>query len=352
MYKTLKRLTVVVVLALLAAMLMIPAAAMDFSVKPVLPENQRQNGSAFFDLMVRPGQTQDLVIEIGNTSDVDIAVLVETITASTSRSGQINYTSRGVHDETLKYSFEEMVSIPQDYYSIPAGTSIKVPISLTVPDEPFEGALLGSVRVLREATQEEKAAAGAIVNQYAHVTAVRIIQNENAEAINADFALGEITAELVNYRASIVAMIRNTQPMIIKGASATASIYEKGARHPIFEHSQETLEFAPNSVFQYSFVDEEGYGIEPGEYTAMIDVKYGGKTWSFEQDFTIPAQVAAIVNEGALNQYGQQRPAADAGVIAGIPLWGVIAIAVGAALFAAITVLIIVVAKRKPAIAA
>ena len=350
MNKIIRKTTIIVALVMMAAMIAVPASAMDFSVRAVLPDNQRQNGSVFFDLLVKPGQQQDLVIEIGNASAGDIVVLVETITASTSRNGQINYTSMGALDETLKYSFEDLVSMPQSYYPIPAQSTLTVPISLSVPDEPFEGAVLGSIRVLREATQEERDAAGAIVNQYARVIAVRLVHDENAEDMPANFVLGDITAELVNYRASIIAHIRNTQPIVIKNASATASIYPKGSEQAIFEHSLETLEMAPNSVFQYSFVDREGYGIDAGDYTAVISVEYKGENWSFVQDFTILPGDAAAVNEGAVNQHGQQRPTYEQPFgVAGIPLWAVIAIAVGAAVLAAAVVLIVVVSRRKPA---
>jgi len=356
MFKVFNKITVIIVLVVMAIMLSIPAAAMDFTVKAVLPENQRSNGSTFFDLLVYPGQKQELTLEITNISEKEIVVLVETITASTNLNGEINYSSNEEMDESLKYSFRDMVTIPESYYDIPAQSSIEVPITLTVPDEPFEGVLLGSLRVLREATQDEKDAAGAIVNQYASVTAVRLVQSENAGDIPADFALGEINAELINYRASIVAKIRNTQPVIVKGATATATIYPKGGDQSVFEYSLETLEFAPNSVFPYSFVDREGYGIEAGDYTAVIGIEYKGKNWNFEQDFTIEPQIAQEINENAVNQYGQTRPGTEtidtAAATDGIPLWAVIAIAVGAALMTAVIALMIMITKRKPVKAA
>jgi len=350
MFKVIRKILALSALLLLAVVFAMPAAAMDFSVRAVLPENQRNNGNTFFDLLVEPGQMQELVVEVRNSSSSEIVVLVETITATTSRSGQINYTSRGTPDETMKYSFEDMVDLRENYFTIPGNSSIQVPIGITVPDEPFDGAILGSIRVLREATQEEKDAAGAIVNQYAHVTAVRLVQDENAEDIPAGFALGAIDAELINYRASIVAEIRNTQPRIIKGASATASIYPMGSSEAIFNHGLETLDFAPNSVFPYSFVDREGYGIEAGDYTAVINIEYGGENWRFEQNFTIVPEVAAAVNNGAVNQTGQQRPAAanETGVF-GAPMWLVVAIGVGAAMLTAVIILIILVARRRPA---
>jgi len=351
MLKIFNKMTKFIVLVSLAALLAIPAAAMEFSVSAVLPENQRRNGSAFFDLLVHPGQKQDLIVEIRNTSSTEIVVLVETITASTSRNGQINYTASGEMDDSLEFSFSDMVAMPQSYYDIPAESTIQVPISLTVPDAPFAGAILGSIRVLREATQEEKDAAGAIVNQYAHVTAVRLVQSENAEDIQADFALGEINVELVNYRASIIANVSNTQPIIIKGATASAVIYPKGSDQAIFESSIESLDFAPNSVFPYSFVDREGYGIDAGDYTAVISIGYGGRDWSFKQDFTIEPKAADAVNEGAVNQHGQVRPGAEPVAPAGTPVWVYIMIAMGGAVLTAIIALIIMVARRRPAIA-
>ena len=355
MRKIFKKITILTVLVFMTAMLTIPAAAMDFSVRAVLPENQRQNGSQFFDIIVRPGQEQELMIEIVNLSDVEIVVLVETLTASTSRNGQINYTSRGELDESMKYSFEDLVQTPESYHTIPAESSIHVPITLSIPDGSFDGAMLGSIRVLKEVTQEEKDAAGAVVNQFAHVTAVRIIQSEDAESLDPDFLMGDISAELVNYRASIIANIRNPQPMIIKGARATATIYERGSNQAIFEHTIETLDFAPNSIFPFSFIDREGYGISAGDYTAKIDIEFDGRNWSFDEDFTIEPQVAAAMNERAVNQTGQMRPNAGNGTASadesGIPMWAVIAIAAGAAVFTALIALVIVLARRKPAIA-
>jgi len=301
----------------------------------MLPENQRANERRFFDLLVYPGQEQDLTMRIGNKSEKEIVVLVELITASTSRNGNINYTSRGMMDETLVHSFEDIAELPQSHYTIPAESYINVNIKLTVPDQPFEGVMLGAIRVLREATAEEREAAGAVVNQFAHVTAVRLVQNANAEEMTTpDFALGEISAELINFRASIIAHIRNTEPILIKNASITATVFPRGSEHPIFEYNLVSVDFAPNSIMPYSFVDREGYGIEAGDYTMRIYIEHEGKTWSFEEDFTITPQAATAVNERALNQQGQQRPptggTGGGGDPASIPMWVMFAAGGGA----------------------
>jgi len=341
MLKTYKGLTITIVLTLMVAVLMIPVAAMDFLVMPELPENQRQSSSTFFDLLVTPGQKQDLVIEIQNISENDIVVLVETITASTSRNGQINYTSRGKLDETLRFSFEDLVTLPQDYFEIPALSSIKVALALETPNEWFDGAILGSIRILREATQQERDEGGMIVNEFARAIAVRLVTREDAEEIPVDLAVGEITVELINYRASIVVPVRNLQPRIIKDARAVAQIFPTGSNQPIFEYTLDNLEFAPNSILPLSFVDEAGYGIDSGDYTAVIDIEHDGEAWSFNQGFHITAQEAVTVNENAINQHGAVRPQQQ-----GLTLWMWIAIICGVVLLVVILTLMIVLSLR------
>jgi len=343
MKKSIKVTTILISLMVMASIIIITATAMDFSVIPDLPDNQRQNGSSFFDLIVTPGMQQDLKVVVGNSIDDEIVVLVELITASTSRNGQINYTSRGITDSTLKFSFENLVTVPQTHFTIPAGGEIEIPVTLTVPNESFEGAILGSIRVLREATEQEREEAGALVNQYAHVTAVRLVMRDDAEEIiTPDFALGSITTELVNYRASIIAHVRNIEPILIKGASATARIFPLGSDQPIFEHSMNTLDFAPNSVFPFSFVDREGFGIDPGNYTAVITINHEGRTWEFDENFSITPEAAEEINDGAVNQNLQPEQNDDS-----IPIWIFVAIGLGGAILIAVIVLIIVIVKRK-----
>jgi len=351
MYKATRKLMTIAVIVIAAAMLCVPAAAMDFTVMPELPDNQRNNGNSFFDLKVYPGQEQDITIWVRNVSDKEITVLIELITASTNGSGGINYTSKSVAmDETLKYSFEDIASIPDSHYTIPAEGSINIPVSLAIPEDPFEGMILGSIRVLREVTEEERAAAGAIVNQYAYVTAVRLVQDEIAvEAIVPDFALADVTTQLVNYRAAITANVRNPMPIVIKEASASAKVFPKGESNAIFERTLPVVDFAPNSIFPFSLVDNEGYGIEAGDYTALITIEHKGEIWSFERDFTIAPQEAAAVNEGALNQTGTQRPVSSglANVSFEMPTWILVAIGLGIAILISMIVLIVVLLRNR-----
>ena len=318
-------------------------AASGFSVSLVLPENQRPTGSAFFDLLVSPGQEQDLVIRITNSSDIDADMRVDVITASTSIHGEINYSDRGgLMDETLQFSLEDLMQWPLEPVRVPAGETVEVPIRLSVPMEPFDGILLGAINVVREVTQEERDAAGAIVNQFGFITAVRLVQSENADNIPADFVLGDVEAKLTNGRASVVAQIRNVQPRFIRGASASMEIFAQGSRTPVIIYEMQRLEMAPNSIFQYSFVDHDGRGVQAGDYTAIITLTYEDRTWSWEQDFTITPETAAEINEGAVNIFEPNGEWWE-----DIPLWAIIIMA--ALVIFIITVVLIIIMMARTA---
>ena len=346
MLKLIRKLAIPTALILMVAVLCISVfAASGFSVSLVLPNNQRPTGSSFFDILVHPGQEQDLIIRIINSSETDADMRVDVITASTSLRGEINYSDRGgLMDETLQFSLEDLMQWPLEPVNVPAGETVEVPIKLSVPMEPFDGILLGAINIVREVTQEERDAAGAIVNQFGFITAVRLVQSENAENIPADFALGDIEAKITHHRAAIVAQIRNVQPKFIRGASVSMEIFAQGSRVPIFIDEIESLEMAPNSIFSYSFVDREGRGIQAGDYTAIITLTYEDRTWSWEQDFTITPETAAEVNEAAINVVeNEARWWED------IPLWVIIIMAVLIIFIIVILLIIIMMTKAAKA---
>ena len=202
-------------------------------------------------------------------------------------------------DETLKFSFEDIASVTDESITIPAQQSTTIPVSLTIPEEPFDGMILGSIRVLREPTATEIAEAGAILNQFAFVTAVRLVQDNNAENIPAEFILADVRPELVHSMANIIATIRNPQPKIIRGAGVSANIYPQGSNNAVFVYHSETFDMAPNSVFNLSFIDRERQGLTAGNYTAVIEITFEGEVWRFTESFTIEPQVAAEINAGA-----------------------------------------------------
>ena len=320
----------------------VPAkASMGFSVTPHFPENQQGN-SGFYDLRITPGQEQDIIVTVSNPTDKEIVVAVEAFTVSTARGGTIDYSNARMNDETLPYSISELITIPEPRVIIPPNSERTVTLRLTAPNENFDGILLGSLRFLREPTEEEVEASGAIMNRYAHAMAIKLSMNDRE--LDADFALGEITSQITNARASIVLDVRNPVARLARGVQAQARIFELDNNNEVFYQSLDEVDFAPNSVFPFTMVDRAGYGISAGMYRADITLEYQGQTWELSQEFEIAPTQAATVNSAARNQ-GQQQVVSMANRGGINPLTWVL---IGAgALVVLVAVVLIIRQKRK-----
>jgi len=297
-----------------------------FSVTPVFPEGQNPQTQGFFDVTVVPGQIQEIGVNVSNPGDEDILVDISLLTSGTNRNGIVDYTAPGIPDETMANPFSEIASlgIDGDAVLVPAGQSVHVPIFIDIPAEGFDGVILGSIHVLLSITDEERAAGGMIINRFANILVVMLRDRDTV--INPDFMLGDVGARVVNHRASIVAEVRNIQPRLTMGVTAHAQIYPAGGNEPIFARSNVNVDFAPNAIFNFSMMDEMGFGLQPGNYLARILLEHDGTSWDFEREFEILQAEAANVNAAAVNQ--QQMPTGGAGP-GGMAPWMMAAIAGG-----------------------
>lgn len=303
------RVSVAFVAVLVLAM---PAKASmgDFSVTLNLPENQIPGTPDFFNLRVTPGETQEIGLTINNNNtEEDIVVSLELFTAITNRNGIMDYSLAGIPDITMLHPLADIATLgvgPE--VTIPAGESLLVPITIEMPAAGFHGIILGSINVALEPSEADRAAAGMLVNRFVQATPIRLQYSD--VVVEPDFELGEVGAGMFNHRASIIAEIRNTQSRITRGVSSSAWVYPVGSDSAIFTRVNFTTEFAPNSVFEFSLVDDAGYGVHPGDYRAVVILEHEGREWRFEQYFTIEEAEAVEINEAAVNQGQQRHPAA------------------------------------------
>lgn len=330
----------VIVSLMTVVLITTPAMAMGFTVRPQLPENQRPGGSGFFDLLVTPGQRQEITITVVNTADTETAVTVEAFTVATNRNGIVAYSGRGENDVTLVHDLADIITVSTPEVTIPAGAERDVTLTIQVPDEGFDGVLLGSVFVLQGVTDEERESDSMILNQFAFATAIML---DAGRPVEPDFAMGEVSAQLLDWRSAIVAEIRNIQPLLAKEVKTRAQIFPVGSSDAIFDHTVQA-DFAPNSIFPFPLYDEAGYGIQPGRYTAIINLEYQGQTWEFEREFEILPTEAAEINEQSISPM-QQAPAVNQG----LPTWVIIAIVGGAVLLILIVVSMFLRQKKQAA---
>ncbi len=120
----------------------------DFSVTPVLTENQNPEVPSYFDLTVTPNQKQTLKIKIKNNSNEGVKYKLYVNTATTNQNGIIDYSINNFEkDESLKLSLKDCLTLTEQLVDVLANSEKEVSLELSVPETPFEGIALGGITV-------------------------------------------------------------------------------------------------------------------------------------------------------------------------------------------------------------
>ena len=275
------------------------------------PENQVEGASAAaFDLWVTPGMRQEISFNVRNGRDYAVTVELGLNTAITNAGGNINYGAtpdQVEFDNSLQFLLSDIASFPGGEshieIEIPGRTTAIVPITLNVPNEGFDGVILGGVHALLGLTEAEREQGGMIVNRFANVMLIRLSM-EGAPPVEPDFALGRVEADVVSSVGSFIARVHNPTPRISSGALASMWVMLAGtdADQALFYHENMPVDFAPHSIFYFILRDREGYGIFPGDYVARVRIEYDGRVWEFDEEFTVTAAAARAVAERAVGQ--------------------------------------------------
>lgn len=277
------------------------ASDMAYNVKAKLPENQRNTGNTFFDLLTKAGQKQDLSITLTNNSENEETYIVTPNVATTNSNGVIEYNQTPKKlDSTLKVPFTEIVSEEQEV-TLKAKESQDVIFTLEMPKESIKGVILGGFYVQKKSDgkKSESEQKVMIENKYAYVIGARIIEEEKESETK--LTVNNITPGLINYRTAVSANIQNITPRIINGLSVDAYVTEKGNTTVLHQTKKDNLMMAPNSNFDYAVL-WDNQELKTGTYTMHVKTTISELTYneSFEKDFKISSKDATKANKEAV----------------------------------------------------
>lgn len=220
-----------------------------YSVKAILPENQIDHNHSYFNLRVEPNDVQELQTEIFNNENEDISVHLSVRNSSTNQNGVIVYEDTEMNDSNWLPQLTDMVTFEEETVVIPAGESKIASATLQVPDQRFDGEILGGLHFEKELTDDVGSEGVKINNKYAYLVGVVLSQNE--EEVPVDLQLKEVKADIVNHRTANVISIENTSPNIVEGLAIDVKIYKDKDQESIKEKYQEHLNMAPYSTMDF-----------------------------------------------------------------------------------------------------
>lgn len=269
-----------------------------FSYKVILPENQHNSEVGYYDLRMEPSQQQTIQMQLNNSSDEEITILVSLNGAKTNSNGVIEYSKNDIEkDASLKYDFVDVVKAPEEVVIQP-NSSEMLNMEITMPEASFEGYISGAVTIQQKDAQgqETDTNQGMIINKLAYQTGILLSEADTNE-INPDMKLNRVYPDLNNFRNAIFINFSNVQPVYTEDMTVDVQIMGKASDEVLYDTKKANMRMAPNSLIDFP-VSMNGERMVPGEYRAkiLVTTKAGGK-WQWEEAFKITDEEADKFND-------------------------------------------------------
>lgn len=268
-----------------------------FYVTPELPESQVAGSNSYFDLNLASGASENLAVTLQNASEDPIQVQITPHTAYTNVHGVVEYGKDAEEpDSTLTYSLDELIESPE-VIDLAGNETKTIDVALHMPDASFDGFLAGGLRISEVKEDEEDEVSTeegvAIKNEFAYVVGVVVSNSRNA--VKPDLDLLDVFADQLNYRNVISAKIQNFTPTFVNRLAIDATIQRVGEDEVLYEASDEMMQMAPNSHFDFP-ISLEGDRFVAGDYLLKMTATSGEEEWSWEREFTIETDEARSFN--------------------------------------------------------
>ncbi|WP_331457357.1 DUF916 and DUF3324 domain-containing protein [Enterococcus gallinarum] len=297
--KKIRRFVIIAALALLASGLFQKEVFAEnvntFSIQP-LDENGNVNENGYYHIIDEPRKQRTVSIRVYNLSEEEISVNVTVNPASTNQNGIPSYLGEEAYDSSLIHRMDQLVAIEESELLIPAGSSVLTTLIISLPQEEWEGDILGGIRFTEEKNQQSEQT---VTHEVAYTVGI-LLNRIGGSAVENELSLNEVTASQRNYRNHIEANLQNRAAVIVRNMSIQSSVYREGSGTPIYTYDAHELRMAPNSNFNFG-IPTGNQPIEAGDYVLKMQVAADEKEYHFEQSFSITNANARQLNQSAVN---------------------------------------------------
>lgn len=271
--------------------------SLNFYVTPIYPDSQLDETKGYFDLNLNTSEQEVLALTLQNATNQELQVEITAHTAYTNVQGVVEYGKDDeVPDTTLSHSLNELIKTPE--IIILQGNETKtIEAILNMPSETFEGILAGGLKIRevpKESETDTKTTEGlSITNEFSYVIGV-VVSNERS-TVTPNLELIDVFADQLNYRNVISATIQNFMPTFVNRLSVEATVHKKGEDTLLYQASQEQMQMAPNSHFDFP-IPLNGDQFNSGTYILNLTAHSGDEMWTWKKEFTIDGDEARSLN--------------------------------------------------------
>lgn len=285
------------------------SSTVNYSVSPIVADNQIDKSIGYYDLKVTPGQKETIKFKINNNDAVDHTYKISVNRAETDQNGVIDYNTHGKKAEKeLQYDIEKLVSYPKEV-TVSADSSKEVSIQLTAPKGNFSGQLLGGIFVHENGQVQNtgKLPKGVTIkNEYNYVLGLQLQQSTNE--VKPDLRLTRAFETNNNGQVSVAAELDNDVPTLERDVSVSARVTPRNSNKVLLSSSKKKMSIAPNTTFDYptdvntTIGPSKNKRLKPGTYTMYLNVKANNGNWNLKRNFTVTNKQMAKINKTTPNR--------------------------------------------------
>ena len=267
-----------------------------YSIEGVPSDKQLDKNVSYFYLKENPKEKDKIYIKLINSSNKEKKLNIKIVDANTNDNGIIDYTGTLTNNKILKNPLTDVVHSENNVVSVPAKSSVETPLIIKMPEQRFNGVIMGGILVSEE-NHVPKNNTGNIGNIYNYTIGL-IVTNENKIELfkNVSVELQSVSAKLSIGKKVVQANILNSNPYIFSKAEVKGAVYNEDGKTKIKEHSLNNVSIAPYSALPFQ-IDWQKDDLKPGTYIFKGTVKTEENTWSFEKKFEIKNTEAKKINK-------------------------------------------------------
>lgn len=294
-----------------------------YSVSPVLPSNQARGDVSYFDLLMDPGQTQTVQVNMNNAGSKTAKIEVSVVSAKTNVNGIVQYTPNKIKaDQSLKYNLENLVSAPKIVTIAPVA-STTIDVNVAMPNVALSGQIAGALNFKQLDQAKTTDGKGFAVNN-AYQYAVALLMQQNTTTLAPSLHLHKVSATQLNNRNVITANLQNSRAGYLNNMSVHANVTGKTVKGVHYHLDKAMMQMAPNTNFDLPIPVSDQGSLNQGQYSKPLQAGkyhltmtvYGQKNsngkytdtvagkqvhydykWTFARDFTVSAKHAGDLNK-------------------------------------------------------
>ncbi|KLI76727.1 MULTISPECIES: DUF916 and DUF3324 domain-containing protein [Lacticaseibacillus] len=260
------------------------AVAPKFTVTPILPANQRQTVTGYFDLQIQPGQQEDLQLRIANQTDETQTYTLAANPAYTTNSGMIAFDQSRPSLDQNAIRLNTLIKGPASA-TIAAGSNQVVTYHLQSPSTHFIGIISGGFYILQKGGTAATSSTSGVRFTDQFAIGIPLILRQDLKTPNPPMLeLTKASIGTANHYPVVNANIHNPSSNQFGEIATDYKLFPTGGNKAVLTGHFAGLAVAPHSRFTQS-IPLNGKQLQAGSYTLKWTAKSGSYTWTKQVSF-------------------------------------------------------------------